>query len=60
MERDLLGLEATEDLLHCWEPLRRGVEPPGFPVNALVDFTPEGRCSFRFQSVADGNDVYFA
>lgn len=55
VERDILGLEATENLLNdgehdrrWWEPLRRGMTPAKAPREALVDFHAEG-CTIRFR-----------
>jgi hypothetical protein len=56
IERDILGLEATENLLHnpehehdWWGPMRKGRIPARRPVKALVDFKgTQCHVSFRF------------
>ncbi len=55
MERDILYLEATEDLLKdperdrdWWGPMRRGARPHTQPIRVDVYFTPQGR-AFKVQ-----------
>jgi hypothetical protein len=58
MERDMLLLEATENVLKdpepeqkWWAPLRRRIMPARRPVRGDVSFTPSGGCNVRFQWV---------